>query len=144
MLGLLCAQFSHAAEKKLSASDLPPAVQKTVEDQTKGATIKGYSKDRENGRVEYEVEMVVDGHSKDVSIASDGSVLEVEEDVPMDALAANVQSGLKNKAGKSTSTKVESITKQGKLEAYEAQIQDGSKHSEIQVGPSGETLRHEE
>jgi hypothetical protein len=37
-------------------------------------------------------------------------------------------------------TKVESLTKQDKLVAYEAQVDKNGKRSEIQVGPKGERL----
>jgi len=40
--------------------------------------------------------------------------------------------------------KVESITKQGKLVAYEAHVTTNGKRSEIQVGPDGRPLAHEE
>jgi hypothetical protein len=138
------APFCGAVEKKISASDLPPAVQKTAQEQSIGATVKGYSLDKENGQVEYEVEMTVNGHSKDVTIAPDGSVVEVEEQVQMGALPTSVQSALKDKAGNGTITKVESITKRGKIVAYEAAVKTASRHSEIQVGPNGESLAHEE
>jgi hypothetical protein len=59
-------------------------------------------------------------------------------------LNANVQSGLKVKAGKAEITKIESITKNGAIVAYEAQVEISGKHTEIQVGPNGEALRHEE
>jgi hypothetical protein len=35
----------------------------------------------ENGQVEYDVEMTVNVRAKDVSIAKDGTVLEIEEKV---------------------------------------------------------------
>jgi len=133
-----------AAEKKISKSALPPAVQKTAEEVSKGATVKGYSQDNENGKTEYEVEMTVDGHSKDVSIGPDGSLLETEEQVGNPALPSAVQLGLKAKAGKGSITKIESITKQGLVVAYEAQVKTSAKHSEIQVGPDGMPLAHEE
>ena len=94
--------------------------------------------------MEYEIEMIVNGHSKDVAFSPVGIVLEVEEQVEMTALPASVQSGLKNKAGKGTITKVESITKHSTIMAYEAQVRTMGKHSEIQVGPDGKPLDHEE
>jgi hypothetical protein len=51
-------------EKKIQRSDLPQAVEKTVVEQSKGATIKGFSQEAENGQTFYEVEMKVNGHSK--------------------------------------------------------------------------------
>ena len=100
VVSLFCAAASHAAEKKISQSDLSAAVQKTAQEQSKGATVKGYTRDNENGQLEYEVEMTVNGHSKDVSIGPDGKLLEVEEQVEMGTLPSGVQSGLKAKAGK--------------------------------------------
>lgn len=136
--------LSYGGEKKIAHSEMPVAVQKTAQEQSKGATVKGYSKDKENGQVEYEVEMIVDGHSKDVTIAPDGRVLEVEEQVQLSDLSADVQRGLKAKAGKGEITKVESIVKNGTLVAYEAQVKMNGRHIEVQVGPNGNTLSHEE
>ncbi len=133
-----------SAEKKIDRSALPAAVQKTAESQSQGSTVKGYSIDHENGQTEYEVEMMSNGHSKDVSIAKDGTLLEVEEQVAFDALSSEVQSSLTAKAAGAKITKVESLTKKDKLVAYEAATLKGSKKGEIQVGPNGEKLSHEE
>ncbi|HEV3200002.1 MAG TPA: hypothetical protein VGZ73_18990 [Bryobacteraceae bacterium] len=49
-----------AAEKSLAPKDLSPAVQKTIQDETKGAEIKN-SKETEKGVTQYEVETIVSG-----------------------------------------------------------------------------------
>ena len=131
-------------EKKIKRADLPPAVQQTVAVVSKGATIKGFSQEVENGQTLYEAEMSVNGHSKDVNIDSSGGVVEVEEQVEMDSLPTVVKEGLQAKAGKGKIIKVESITKHDKLVAYEAQVRTDGKKSEIQVGPDGKPLDHEE
>jgi uncharacterized membrane protein YkoI len=133
-----------AAETKISKSQLPAAVQKTAEEQSQGASVNGYSKDKEDGRLEYEVQMTSNGHSKDVTIAPDGQLLEIEEEVAVDSLPVVVKSGLQAKAGNGQITKVESLKKHGTLVAYEAQVRKANKHSEVQVGPNGEKLAHEE
>src|SRR6267154_6783304 len=92
--GLLFAGFASAQEKKIKRSDLPPAVEKTVAAQSAGATIRGFSTEKEKGQTFYEAEMVVNGHSKDVLIAADGTVVEVEEQVTLDSLPADVKTGL--------------------------------------------------
>jgi hypothetical protein len=141
---LLVAGIASAQEKKIKRSDLPPAVDKTVVEQSKGATIRGFSQETENGQLVYEVAMTVNGHSKDVQMTSDGMVTEVEEQVAMDSLSAEVKAGLQAKAGKGKILKVESLTKKGKLVAYEAQVDTNGKKSEAQVGPDGKPLDHEE
>jgi hypothetical protein len=55
-----------------------------------------------------------------------------------------VQYALKKRAGNGTIGKIESLTKRGKLVAYEAHVKTGAKRSEIQVGPNGEKLAHPE
>jgi hypothetical protein len=142
--GLLLAGLAAAQEKKIKRSDLPPAVEKTVVAQSAGATIKSFSSEIEDGQTFYEAEMMVNGHSKDVLIAADGTVAEVEEQVALDSLSAEVKAGLQAKTGKGKITKVESITKKDKLVAYEAQVDTGGKKSEVQVGPDGKPLDHEE
>jgi uncharacterized membrane protein YkoI len=119
-------------------------VQKTADEESKGATVKGYSSEKEGGKQLYEVEMAVNGHSKDVTIASDGSVVEIEEEVALDTLPDAVREGLQKSAGTGKITKVESLTKHNRLLAYEAQVRDGNKRSEIQVGPEGKPLAHKE
>lgn len=142
---VLClATSAFAVEKKIAKSDLPAAVQKTAEQQSAGSTAISYSKDREDGKLEYEVQMTVNGHSKDVTIAPDGRLLEIEEEVSKSDLPPAVATALDQKAGKGKIGKIESLTKQGKLVAYEAQVVTGGKHSEVQVGPNGQTLSHEE
>jgi hypothetical protein len=133
-----------AQEKKIERKDLPPAVEKTVEAQGQGATIRGFSKEKENGQTNFEAEMTVNGHSKDVLIDPKGEVVEVEEQVPLDSLPATVKEGLKAKAGAGKILKVESLTKHGKLVAYEAVVQTGGKKKEIQLDPTGKPLAHEE
>ena len=142
--GLLLAGSASAQEKKIKRSDLPPAVEKTVAAESTGATIKGFSTEKEKGETFYEAEMMVNGHSKDVLISAGGTVVEVEEQVVLDSLSADVKAGLQAKAGKGKILKVESLTKKGKLVAYEAKVDTKGKKSEVQVGPDGKPLDHEE
>jgi hypothetical protein len=141
---LFAAGTALAQEKKIKREDLPPAVEKTVAAQGQGATIKGFSQEKEHGQIFYEAEMVVDGHSKDILIDKNGAIVEIEEQVEFEKLPAEVKAGLTSKAGKGAIKKVESITKHDKLVAYEAQVTTGTKRSEVQVGPDGKPLDHEE
>ena len=133
-----------ASERKLERSALPAAVESTVKAQSQGATIKGFSTESEHGQKVYEAEMMVDGHTKDIQIAGDGTLNEIEEEVQFSALPSAVQSALTAKAAGAKIVKVESLTKQGKLVAYEAATLKGSKKGEVQVGPNGGKLAHAE
>ena len=133
-----------AQEKTIQKAELPAAVQKTADEQSKGATVKGYSSEVEDGKLTYEVQLIVNGHGRDVAIDANGVVIEIEDEVEMVSLPAAVQDGLKKKAGEGKILRVESLTKKGKLVAYEAVVQTGTKKKEIQVGPDGKPLAHEE
>jgi uncharacterized membrane protein YkoI len=129
-----------AQEKKVKMQDLPEAVQKTVKEQSKNATLKGLSSEVEKGKTEYEAEFTVNGHSRDVTIDPQGNVIEVEEEVALTSLPDAVQNGLKAAAGKGQILKVESISKDGKLEKYEALVKTSGKKSEIQVDANGKLI----
>ena len=137
-----CAVIStiQAQEKKLERKDLPKAVEKTVARESKGAEIKGFATEKEDGIQTYELELVVNGLTKDIAMDKEGNILEVEQEVTMDSLSEDVKAGLKAAAGAGTIGKVESLTKKGELVAYEAVVTNGKKKSEIQVGPDGKKL----
>jgi hypothetical protein len=142
--GFVVITTAQAQEKKIKREDLPPAVEKTVTEQSQGATIKGFTTEVDKGKRLYEVELTVNGRSKDISMDKDGKIVEVEEEVAMDSLSPEVKAGLTKAAGSGTVTKVETLTKGSKLVAYEASVKNGTKHSEVQVGPNGEKSAHEE
>ena len=129
-----------AQEKKITRAQLPAAVEKTVARESQGATINGFATEIENGKRLYEVELTVDGHSRDISMDKNGAIVEIEAEVAMDSLPAAVQAGLRKAAGAGTLGKIESLTRRGKLVAYEGHVKTGAKRSEIQVGPNGEKL----
>jgi hypothetical protein len=144
LIGLATVSLAQAQEKKLKREQLPPAVEKTVAAESQGATINGFATEVEKGKRLYEVELTVNGHSKDISMTRNGNVVEVEEQVTMDSLPAAVQDALRKAAGAGTIGRIESLTKRGKLVAYEAHVKTGAKRSEIQVGPNGEKLARPE
>jgi|SRR5579864_1260484 len=131
-------------EQKITASDLPAAVKRTADQQSKGATVRGYARETEHGRIQYEVELLVAGKSRDVTIGEDGRVLEVEQQLDFDSLPRAVRAALTKRAGTGTISWVESLSKGGKLVAYEAGVLTAGQRAQIQVGPDGRALAHEE
>jgi hypothetical protein len=85
-------------EKKIKRSDLPPAVEQAVAVQFQGATVRGFSEEKENGQTFYEVELMVNGHGKDVLMDASGAVVDVEERVEMDSLPPAVRDGIESQS----------------------------------------------
>lgn len=133
-----------AQEKKITRAELPPAVEKTVAIESAGATIKGFATEVEKRQRFYEASLIVNGHGKDILMDQNGAIVEVEEEVALDSLPLNVQEALKKSAKHGTIGIIESLTKKGKLVAYEAHVKQGTKRFEIQVGPNGEKLKRPE
>ena len=131
-------------ERTITEAQLPRAVAATAARETHGSVVKAYTTERENGRREYEAETMVNGRSRDISIAEDGTLIEVEQQVEMNALPPQVRDAIAAKARGAKIMKVESLEKQGALVAYEAGTLKNGHRGEIQVGPHGEALVHEE
>ncbi|MDQ2843720.1 MAG: PepSY-like domain-containing protein [Acidobacteriota bacterium] len=126
-----------AAETKMKVDDLPAAVQSAMKTQTKGATILGASKERENGRMTYEVETKQDGKGRDLTFAEDGSLLEIEQEVDLESIPAAARQAIEGKAAGGTIKKVESVT-QGSKTSYEADVRtSGGKTHEVAVNADG-------
>src|SRR5882757_9085392 len=104
-----------AAEKKIQAKDLPPAVQKAVQDATRGATIKGYAREVEGGKTMFEVETSVNGQSRDLLFDANGTLVEVEEATNLDAVPAAVKAAFESRGHVLT---IEQVTR-GKSVTYE-------------------------
>ena len=140
VLLILPAAMAMAQERPVRMKDCPPAVQKTIQEQSKGAKIRGISKEVDKGKTVYELELMVDGHTKDVLIDSGGNVAEVEEETTVALLPTPVRTEIEKQAGKGRIVKVESLSRGGSIFAYEALIKSGAKSKEIKVDSAGKLM----
>lgn len=130
-----------AQEKKVKLKDLPEAVRKTVEEQSRGAKIRGLSSEVSDGKTVYEAELLVNGLTKDMLIDASGAILEMEEQVLLASLPAAVQTTFKQQAGKGRIARVEAVTKSGALAFYEAHVRHGLRTTEVKVSPEGQVVK---
>lgn len=128
------------SERSVKMKDLPAAVQQTVREQSRGTKIRGLSVETENGVTNYEVELKVGGRTRDVLIDPSGAVVAVEEQVTLASLPAAVRTAIEQNASGGRVVLVESISKGGVVEAYEAHVRRGRKTVEIKVGPDGQLI----
>jgi uncharacterized membrane protein YkoI len=135
-------------KKRIQQSDLPPAVQQTVAKEKGALSISGFEQETENGQTVYEAQFSLPGafHKTDKSVTMDakGSVIEIEEWISKYALPSAVLQALNAEAANGKIVKYKTITKNGQLVAYEAKVVKDGKKSEVQVGPDGKPLDHEE
>jgi hypothetical protein len=130
-----------AAEKKIGANDLPPAVQKAVPGETKGAEIKGYNQETEKGKTFYEVETMLNGKSRDLLFDGSGALVEVEEEIALDSIPSAAKAAIQKRAANGKVNKVESVTR-GQSVSYEAEITSKTgKRSEVAVQADGSPMK---
>jgi uncharacterized membrane protein YkoI len=136
----LAAEKKAAGPASIPLASLPPAVQATVHEQTKGAVIHNISKEIENGKTVYEIETKVGGRSRDMIVGADGALMVVESQVVLDSLPAPVRSTFLKSTGTGKIIVLESVTLKDSLVYYEAQIMTAGKRSEVKVDPTGHVV----
>ena len=142
---ICCAAPLAAQETRITRGELPPAVERTVAQQSQGATIRGFSKEIENRQTTYEMELsLAGGRTRDITMDAAGDVIEVEEEMGLDSVPPLVLQAITARAGAAPVSRVERITKLGTVVAYEAHLTVNGQRQEMQVGPNGEKLEHEE
>jgi uncharacterized membrane protein YkoI len=129
---------ANANDQERRLTDLPPAVRATVEAETKGATLKGVSKEKENGKTVYEVESLVNGRTRDLMIDANGTVFEVEEQLDPEKAPAPVKFALDAKGQIVT---LEAVTTNGKVH-YEGQVKTkAGKKLSLDLDASGNPIK---
>ena len=136
----IAAQDADSKEQKVTLEQLPAAVQTAVKEQSKGATVKGFAIENENGKKLYEAELTVNGHAKDISFDARGAIVSVEEETTLDKIPAPARAALEKAAGQGKIVIVEVVTEGGKT-SYEAQINNDKKTSEVAVDASGRSVK---
>lgn len=136
----LCALALGAAEKQVQMKDLPAAVQQAIREQTKGAEIRGISAEKENGRMEYEVETRMDGKSRDLTFDQRGTVIEVEQEVALETLPPAARAFIEKRAAGGRIVKVETVTR-GAAVTYEGTYTKGGKSHEVGVTAAGAPVK---
>ncbi len=130
-----------AAAKSLQLKDLPPAVQKSVQDALKGGEIKNIVKETEKGVTQYEVESVLNGKHRDFNVDTKGNVIVVEEETSIESIPAAAKATIMKKVGAGQLGLVETFTKPGSETMYEAAWKDkaGKKHEVLVKADGTET-----
>jgi uncharacterized membrane protein YkoI len=131
---------TQASERKIALRDTPPAVQKAIKENIGGGTLRGVATEVEKGKTLYEAELKVDGHSKDITFDEQGTIVSVEEEVPLDQIPAAARTAIEKAAGTGKVAEVEKVTEGGKT-FYEAQVNKGGKKFEVKVDASGVAVK---
>jgi hypothetical protein len=136
----LCAITLGAAEKQVQMKDLPAAVQQAIQEQTKGAEIKGLTEEKEKGHIEYEAETLVNGKVRDLLFDQRGTLVEVEQEVDINTLPGAARAAIEKYAAGGKLSVVETVTK-GSVTNYEGHYTKGGKEREVKVDANGKLVK---
>ncbi|MCX7603268.1 MAG: PepSY-like domain-containing protein [Bryobacteraceae bacterium] len=131
--GRACAAVALAAaallaqtERKLEYRNVPAAVRAAFEKQFAGARVLGAAAETEAGATLFEIECEWRSRHHDITFREDGSLVSVEETIPMSEVPAAVAAALKKEFPKARVTRAEKISEGGTV-AYEFQLQGAAK-----------------
>lgn len=131
-----------AQEESLSRKDVPPTVLKTFQASYPHATIKGYSKEIENGITTYEIESVEGNVHRDVTYGADGSLVSVEESLPFSSVPEPVRNAVMNVSEGVKILFCEKIMKADTLR-YEVLLTSSAGKLEVVLEPDGKIVATE-
>ena len=130
-------------EQSITKKDVPKAVLAAFEKFFPKAHLKGFSKEMDEGRTLFEIESVEGKVNRDVTYTADGTLVSVEETVPVSEFPNSVRTALAKDFPKARISKSEKITK-GQTVQYEVVLAVGEKHFEVVYDSSGKVVEKEE
>jgi hypothetical protein len=104
------------------------------------ATVRGYAKEKENGKSFYEIESTDGATMRDISYNPDGTVAGVEETVAATDLPAEAQRVIQTKYPRAVVTRAEKTT-QGEKVGYEVSAKRGKQRISLTFDANGKLLR---
>ncbi len=140
-LALATSVPSSAREQRVKIDDLPAAVKQTVLEVSKGVKLRELTREVENGETFYEAELEVNGRTRDVIMDASGIVVLIEEEVDWNLVPAAVRATIETAAQGRKILFVETLTRNDKIEAYEAHVRKWWwREMEIKVDPEGRLI----
>jgi uncharacterized membrane protein YkoI len=129
---------AQAARQPIDLSKYPAAVRATIERETANATLRKISKETEKGKTLYEVETMVGQRTRDLLIDPSGAIVEVEEEIALDAAPAAVRDAAQ---GRGKVLKIEQVTREG-VTTYEVEVQAKTgRKSEVTLDAQGKPAK---
>ena len=136
------ADVVRADEEKVALDKLPKAVVDAVQKRFPNLKMTGASKEKEDGKILYEVSLKKDGKNIDVTVTEAGAITLIEQELAFADLPKEVARTFEDKYPKAKFGMIESVSKvaDGKetLEYFEVKLVTAEKKTwEVEVLPDG-------
>jgi hypothetical protein len=147
LLGLFgLAAVVRADGEKVPPDKLPKAVMDAVKGRFPDAEITSAEKEKEDGKIVYDIELKSKGKKYEMDIKEDGTIVEIEKEVALKDLPEAVKKALEAKYPKATIKEIMEVNKvMGKTETpdhYEVVLVTAEKKElEVEVSLDGKTIK---
>jgi hypothetical protein len=146
VLLLAAASPARAGERTVKASAVPDAVHEAVKKNYPDARAVRYTREKEGGKITYEVTLRVQGRVTDVGVTSEGQIVAEEERISADELPLAVaKSFAASPQGHGRVKRVERVVEGGNRRdpRFEILVQDGSVFVEMTFDAAGNLVSQE-
>jgi uncharacterized membrane protein YkoI len=135
-------------EKKIPLDKVPKVIRDAIDGRFPGADVKSVEKEKEGGKVVFDVDLTHQGRKYEMDILEDGTIIEIEKEVALKDLPEAVTRALREKFPQATIKEVMEVNKvKGKEETpihYEATIETADKKKqEVIVSLDGKSIKKE-
>ena len=148
MLMLATAARADDKAQKIAPDKLPQKIKDAINGRFPGAEVTSAEKEVENNQVVYDIELKHKGRKYEMDIKEDGTILEIEKEVPLKDVPEAVTKAVDAKYPKATIKEVMEVNKvKGKTETpdhYEITIETADKKTiEVIVSLDGKSVKTE-
>jgi len=126
--------------KDVSLSEVPQAVRATIERELKDAEINDIERDKDDGKIVYEVDAENDDRQVKLKIAENGTLLEKEEEIYPDGLPAIVLAAVKKSVGHIDFDDIEKRYRRGRNTYYKIERETDEFKVGLEVAEDGTIL----
>jgi len=131
-------------EKTITKEDLPQVILDAFTAGYPEASVTGYTKEAEDGKIYYEISFELEGQKIDILYNVEGVVVELEKTISAEEMPEPIKEAIAKEIPEHSLIRIEKVKKEGKL-FYEAKILDtkNDKKYELFFSDSGELLEKE-
>ena len=137
---------ARAGERAVKASAVPGAVHEAVKKNYPDARAVRYTREKERGKITYEVTLRVEGHVTDVGVTSEGKIVAEEERIAANELPVAVAKAFAaSPQGRGRVKRIERVVEGGNNldPRFEILVQDGSAFVELTFDATGTLVSQE-
>lgn len=142
LVGAIVTSSSPAQEQNIQKKDVPKPILEAFQKAYPKATIKGYSKETDQGTVMYEVESVEGKVHRDITYTADGSLVSIEESLPFSDLPQPVRDTIAREYPKAKISMCERVMN-GSTTQFEMVIATGKQKYELVLNADGTVAKKE-